>query len=129
MTSTPPSETLPLYLDEDCQRRTFAAALLRAGFDVVTSHAAGMDGTSDVAQLEFASSQQRILVTSNIADFCRLHSEFVAQNSHHHGIILVPQQRWSLGEQVQRLQSLAQSRSRHDMQNRLEFLSGWPPMT
>ncbi|MGD9857269.1 MAG: DUF5615 family PIN-like protein, partial [Planctomycetaceae bacterium] len=67
-----------LYLDEDCQRQGLIAALDRLKIITSTSAAAGMDGSTDVEQLEMATRQEWSIVTSNIADFCRLHVDFLS---------------------------------------------------
>ena len=43
----------------------------------------------------------------------------------HAGIILVVQQRYSIGEQSHRLLRLIKTLSAEEMENRLEFLSAW----
>jgi hypothetical protein len=56
---------LRLYLDEDSVGRRVVAALTQAGFDVLTSGAAGNDGSDDERQLRFSSANGRVLVTAN----------------------------------------------------------------
>jgi hypothetical protein len=43
----------------------------------------------------------------------------------HGGIILAPQQRYPIGEQLRRLLKLIAAKSSEDMQNQVEFLSKW----
>jgi hypothetical protein len=65
------------------------------------------------------------VVTYHASDFCRLHTEFLTQGKRHAGIVLMPQQRFSMGERMRRLLHLVAGRTAEQMQNRLEFLSDW----
>ena len=78
-------------------------ALRARGFDVLTSFEAGMNAQTDDAQLSFAASQGRLLLTANARDFARLHRDWLCQGRPHSGIMLIPQQRYSTGEIVRRL--------------------------
>jgi len=75
--------------------------------------------------LEFARTNGRVLFSFNISDFQRLHTEYLSQGESHAGMILAPQQQFSIGEQIRRLLKLAAARSAEEMENRLEFLSNW----
>lgn len=79
-----------LLLDEMISAAV-AAALRDEGHDVesITSRP-DLRGLPDVAVLELAQSQQRIVVTLNIGDFARLHHEWVADERRHAGIVMVP---------------------------------------
>lgn len=117
--------TLRLYLDEDSMSRSLVRALRARGVDVVTALDSGMIERTDREHLDYATGQGRTLCTFNVADFYRLHSEYVAQGRPHAGIILVHQQRYSIGEQLRRILRLMASRSPERMRNSVEFLSGW----
>lgn len=82
--------TIRLYLDEDV-RPMLARALRERGFDVITTAEAGMIGKSDREQLEFASSQGRVLLTHNIRDFIQLAKGFAEEGRNHGGIVLAQQ--------------------------------------
>ena len=84
-----------------------------------------MRGRSDLEQLQWAAAQKRVLYTANVADFCRLHSEFMRVGQDHHGIILHVRQRYSVGEQMNRLLRLISLVAAEGMRNRIEFLSAW----
>jgi hypothetical protein len=114
--------TLPeLYIDEDAQSNALIRALRSRGVPLLTTSEAGMSKQTDEEQLRFATSQNRVLLTSNIAEFARMHRDWLAGGKSHSGIILVRQQKWGPGELAQRIiRVLAQSPS---MLNRLEFLS------
>ena len=62
-----------------------------------------MSAQTDDAQLGFAASQGRLLLTANVRDFARLHWDWLRQGKAHSGIMLIPQQRYSTGEIVRRL--------------------------
>jgi hypothetical protein len=83
---------------------------------------------SDADHLEYAASEGRVLCTFNIGDFWSLHAEYLAAGKRHAGIILMPQQRYGVGEQLRRLLRLAATLTPDAMANRAEFLSGWDPV-
>lgn len=76
-----------LYFDEDMSA-IVAAKLRKIGWDVLTTQQAGNSGKSDVAQLEYASREGRILVTRNYADFQEIHQQFLQKRKPHAGIII-----------------------------------------
>jgi hypothetical protein len=86
---------------------------------------AEMIGRKDTEHLDYATEQGRVLCTFNVGDFCRLHSDYVAQGRRHAGIVLMQQQRFSVGEQMRRLLRLIASKSADEMENWIEFLSAW----
>ncbi len=59
---------------------------------------------------------------ANVDDFCRLHGEFLSEGKAHAGIIVIPRQRYSIGEKIRRLMELIDSVTAEEMRNRLEFL-------
>jgi DNA-binding transcriptional MerR regulator len=111
-----------LYVDEDAAQHAVVDGLRDRGVDVLTILEAGKTSTTDEEQLEFATSQARSIYTLNVDDFCRLHSEFLSQGKEHAGIILIPRQRYSIGEKIRRLMELVESVTAEEMRNRLEFL-------
>ncbi len=64
------TERLRFHLDEHIDPDV-ARALRRYGIDVTTTVEAGLRTLNDLAQLEFATREQRVLVTHD-ADFIRL---------------------------------------------------------
>ena len=78
------------------------AGLKRAGFDVLTSHEAEMTTASDAAQLKFAHSSNRVMLTQD-KDFLRLHASGCA----HAGTIYLRQRRGGIGEMVAAVIELA----------------------
>jgi len=117
--------TVRLYFDEDTFRHALVHALRQREIDVLTPLEASMEQRMDDEQLEFAALEHRVLYTFNTGDFCRLHSEWIAAQKPHAGIIVAQQQQYSVGEQMRRLLKLIATVSAEEMQNRLEFLSDW----
>ncbi len=116
---------LRYHLDEDCQSAALAAALRAHGIDVVRTTEAGIRGVDDSAQLEYATGEAAVIVTNNICDFTELHARWLAEGRFHAGIVLFPQQGYSIGEVVRRLAHLRRAMSAEEMRNRMEWLSGW----
>jgi hypothetical protein len=113
---------LRLYMDEDAGEHAVAEGLRARRIDVLTTVEAGRCGISDRNQLDFASSQRRAIYTFNVADFARLHKEHVSQGVDHYGIIVLPDQRYSVGEKIRRLAKFVRSITSERMINRMEYL-------
>ncbi|MGB3612227.1 MAG: DUF5615 family PIN-like protein [Elainellaceae cyanobacterium] len=111
------------YIDEDAMRKAFVGALREAELDVVTVADADRFGATDVDQLAWAADQGRVLYTFNVRDFSLLHTQWLTQGKSHAGIVVVPRQRYSIGEQVRGLMSLVNYCSAEDMVNQLVYLS------
>lgn len=93
--------------------------------DVENAVDAGMIGRSDREQLEYSTRESRVLYTFNVKDFLQLHTTFLEHGREHAGLILVSQQRFSIGEQMRRILRLSQATTPEVMRNRFEFLTGW----
>lgn len=117
--------TIRLYMDEDAMDQALVQALRARGSDVITALDARMIEREDAAHLDYATQQGRVLCSFNAGDFYRLHSDCLVQGKSHAGIILMRQQRYSVGEQMRRILKLAASKSADEMRNRVEFLSAW----
>lgn len=117
--------SLRLFLDEDATFRSLIRALVARGLDVSNAIDAGRAGLSDAEQLEHATSEGRILYSFNIGDYHRLHTEWLEAGRSHAGLILVPQQRYSVGEQMRRTLRVNQYLTADDFRNRIEFLARW----
>ncbi len=113
------------HLDEDCQSAALAAALREHGVDVTTTNQVGNAGTDDDAQIQFATDAGRVVVSNNIGDFSALHARWLTTGRDHAGIVLFPQQQYSVGETMRRLLRISHSRTAEEMCNRLEWLSSW----
>lgn len=81
-----------------------------------------MTGATDEEQLNFAIQEDRTLYTFNAADFARIHAEYLSQQKSHSGIIVIPQQRYSIGEKIRLLAALASSTTAEAMIDRIEYL-------
>jgi hypothetical protein len=106
-------------------QRAVVAGLRARAIDVMTALEAGTTRQTDEEQLEFARSQGRVLFSFNVFHFARLHTECLSQGRMHAGIVLAPQQRYSIGERIRRLLKLIAAKSAEEMLNRLEFLGDW----
>jgi hypothetical protein len=92
---------LRLYLDEDAMQHGLVIALRARRIDIVTAAEAGMINKSDEDHLDRAAALT------------------------HAGIVLAPQQRYSVGEQLRRLLDLLNKKTAVEMQSRVEHLSAW----
>jgi hypothetical protein len=117
--------TLRLYLDEDAMDKHLIRALRARGVDVEAANEVGMVEREDEEHLEYATAQGRVLHSFNIGHFCRLHSEFLARQKPHAGIVVCRQQHYSVGEHTRRLLKLIATKAGDEMRNQLEFLSDW----
>jgi hypothetical protein len=118
-----------LYFDADSMQHAVLAGLRARGVDVTTALEAGITGVTDEEQLDFARTQGRVLFSFNVSHFYHLHSECLSHGKPHGGIVVAPQQRYSVGERIRRLLSLIAVKTAEEMSNRLEFLSDWPETT
>jgi hypothetical protein len=115
---------IKLYVDEDAMDADLIAALRARGVDVITALDADLIGQPDDAHLAFATQEHRALYTCNVCDFYQLHTQWAGIRDHA-GLILVPQQRYSVGEQLRRILRLRAKTSTETMWNNVEFLSNW----
>jgi hypothetical protein len=112
-----------LYFDEDALQNALVLALKSSNIDVTTVADVGMLSFSDEEQLIWAAEQGRIIYSFNMGDFHQLHNTFLTNGKLHNGIVLAPQQRYSIGEQLRGLLKLVNQKSAEDMINQLVFLS------
>ena len=111
-----------LFFDEDAMNRKVMRALESRGIDVASPLEAGTVGRSDAEQLAWASAEQRLLYSFNVADFFRLHGEWQAAGRHHAGIVVASRQRYSVGEQIRRLGAILANRSPDQLRDQFVFL-------
>lgn len=112
-------------MDEDSTARSLALTLKSRGVNVITALEVNRLRYGDEEQLVWATSQGYTLYSSNIRDFYYLHTNFLEQKRDHAGIILVQQQKYSLGEITRGLLQLIATKSAEEMINQVEFISGW----
>ena len=115
-------DKIHLYIDEDASRNSFVLALRNQNFDVLTTAEAGNLGLIDSEQLSWATNHQRAIYTFNVKDYCRLHKIYMSEMKQHSGIIVVPRQSYSVGEQIRGLIKLISSVSSEEIKNKLIFL-------
>ena len=111
-----------LYIDEDASRKSFVEALRQRTFDVLSTPEAKNRGLSDLEQLVWARENNRAIYTFNVGDYCRLHKIYLEAEKEHSGIIVVPRQRYSVGEQVKGLNKIRASLDLKQIKNQLLFL-------
>jgi hypothetical protein len=113
---------IKLYFDEDIHEDVAMALRLR-GYDVKTTNEAGNKGLPDIDQLKYASSEGRAFISCNIADFNRLHSEFIKKGLDHNGIILSKQ--LSVGIIVKALLKILSNVRPEKIRNNVIWLNDW----
>ena len=116
---------IKIYIDEDAMDSDLVAALRSRGVTVITVSDAGLAEKSDDEQLAFAAEQGCVLYTFNVSDFYRLHTVWAGAGRQHSGMILAPQQRFSVGEQLRRILRLRAATTSVRMRNQIEFLGNW----
>jgi predicted nuclease of predicted toxin-antitoxin system len=94
-----------------------ASGLRRRGIDVTTAVEGELAGADDVAQLAFAASAGRVLVTQD-ADFLRIH----AQGAPHAGIVYCHQGSTPMGVMLRKLVLICDLVSPEEMAGKVEFL-------
>ena len=109
-----------LYLDEDSQDQSLRALRARQ-VDVTTVNETQTEGLIDEEQLRLAATQNRVLYSHNIGDFCQLHTEFFVREESHAGIALRSQD-YSVAKQVRVIMELTGNKTAEEMVNQLEFL-------
>lgn len=114
-----------IYVDEDAMDTDLAGALRQRGVVVLTPVEEKLVGSTDEEQLQFASQRGCVLYTFNVADFYGLHTSWLRAAKYHAGLILAPQQRFSVGEQLRRILRLRAAKSAEAMRGCVEFLSRW----
>ena len=111
-----------LYLDEDVHE-DIAIALRLRGYDVKTTKEAGNKGLSDIEQIKYATSENRVIISFNVADFHKLHSEFIKKGIEHSGIILSKQ--LPIGTIIKALLRLLSDIKSENFRNNMLWLREW----
>ena len=105
-----------LYLNEHLSPR-LSAQLHRHGFDVLSSQEAELLSADDDAQLIFAVSAQRAIVTFNFRDFVARHEQYLIAGTTHWGIVLSTEE--PFGILLRRLLRLLNAVSAEELKNQL----------
>ena len=114
-----------LYLDEDAMDHGLVIALRSRRVDVLTASDCGMVNRIDEDHLEYASRNGLVLYSYNIGDYSSIHAQWITSGRQHSGIVVAPQQRYTIGEQQRRLLSLVSRLSAAEMRSRFKYLSSW----
>ena len=77
--------SLRLLIDEDTQALVLVKMLIRANHNVITVNQVGLMSQEDAVVLNYARSDNRIVLTRNCRDFEDLHQE----NPYHPGILAI----------------------------------------
>lgn len=103
-----------LYIDEDSMDKALINGLRARNVDIITVLETKTQSYTDTEQLDLATSLNRVLYSHNISDFCRLHTEFIAELRTHSGIALLAQD-YSIGEQLKAIMKFISVKSAEDM--------------
>ena len=111
-----------LHADENVDARIIRGLRLR-GIDILSVVEVGMIGKSDTEQLTFASSDGRVLLTSD-QDFLELHPRWLQEGKQHAGIIYYSQYHVSVGTCIWGVKLIIDLLSPEEMKNHLELIPG-----
>ena len=114
-----------IYIDEDAIHGALVEALRSRNVTVIMASDAGLMKKADDEHLAYATERGSVLYTFNVSDFYRLHTEWINSGREHAGMILAPQQRYSVGEQLRRILRIQANSTARSMRNRAEFLGNW----
>jgi len=113
-------QRVKLYLDHDISYR-LAEQLRARGYDAIGAWEVGKAHLSDVAQLEYAAKQGRVLVTCNAQDFVPLYIEWWDIGRHHSGIVTSEQ--LEFGEMLRRLVRFLETVTAAEMKDAIRNLA------
>jgi hypothetical protein len=72
--------------------------------------------------LRYATTQGRAVYSLNVSDFTRIHTEFLSRGEEHAGMIMIPRQRYAIGEKIRRLQELLEATDAESLRNTIRFV-------
>jgi hypothetical protein len=107
---------IKFHLDENVSY-SIALGLRHRNLDVTTTPEENLLGVSDEIQLQFASSNGRVIFTQD-TDFLRINQSSII----HAGIAYCPQQSKSIGQIIQGLLLIWEILEPEEMYNHIEFL-------
>jgi uncharacterized protein with PIN domain len=111
-----------LYIDEDLTDR-LAVALRSRGYDAISAHEVNMQGKTDKEQLEFATKNNRVILTRNIKHFVTLQREYYKRGTAHNGILVTDY--LPLKELIRRRTRFLNNKSMAEMKDSLEWLQNY----
>lgn len=88
--------------------------------DALSVYDLQQQGRTDAAILEYAASQQRVLLTHDIRHFLELHQQYTAEGLTHAGILLTNER--YIGGLIQRLITLAEAVTAEEMRGQVRFI-------
>ena len=113
---------IKVYLDEDVH--TFIAHALRLrGCEALTTQEAGRRSATDLDQIACASERGYAILTYNIGDFPRLHTDILASGKTHAGVIVGTRQ--DPRGNIRALLNLLHLLSAEDLVHQLVYLHNW----
>jgi len=115
-------EKIKLYIDEDLTDR-LAVALRSRGYDVISVHEVNMRGKTDKEQLEFATQNNRIILTRNIKHFVALQREYYKHGLLHKGIVMTDY--LPLKELIRRITRFLNKKKASEMRSYLDWLQNY----
>lgn len=107
-------------LDENSGSAALMTGLLALGAEVETVARLGRRGRSDRDHLEFAAREAWVIFTFDVADFARLHREWLSAGLMHAGIVVEPSALLPVGEILRRFEKLL--RAEESLAGRLLYL-------
>jgi predicted nuclease of predicted toxin-antitoxin system len=110
------ADAIKYYFDEHVDP-AIAHGLRRRGIDCLTTQEAGNKGLDDLDQLDFALTEQRVIMTYD-KDYLVLHGA----GTPHAGIVKTLADKYSIGQLIALLELLHQTYTADDMHNHLEYL-------
>ena len=115
-------EKIKLYIDEDMTDR-LAVALRSRGYDVISVHEVNMRGRTDKEQLEFATQNNRVILTRNIKHFVALQREYYKHGLLHKGIVMTNY--LPLKELIGRVIRFLNKKKMAEMRNCIDWLQNY----
>ena len=115
-----PEIFIRLYLDADVDVK-LAANLRNREYDCVSAREIGNELLTDEAQLAFAASENRTLLTHNTQDFVPIFEAWWYAERNHSGVVV--SQQIPLGELQRRVMRLLDTITADEMQNNLRNLA------
>lgn len=116
---------IALYCDEDVMEE-IAKALRQRGYDAVSAAEVGMLGRLDEEQFEYATRQNRAILTYNATDYIRLANTRFNAGKEHAGVILSQQfPRHQFGELLKQLLTLLDTLTQDEMRNQVIVLQSF----
>jgi predicted nuclease of predicted toxin-antitoxin system len=113
---------LRLVTDENFDGRVLRGLLARIPqLDVVRIQDAGLSGAEDPAVLDFATGENRVLLTHDVRTMTAFAGERLLAGRSLPGVVIVPQVE-SVGRLIEALQELIASRTAADLADQIVFL-------